>query len=232
MKVAYCLPSTTKGINIDDILKTPLYNVLLQSNPEKDVKYYIGIDYDDPIYSRKTQRKKLNKLYDIEWVIYKGEKGHVTKIWNECGSLAVKHGYEYIYLLGDDIHIDKQPFLKEWIDILHNRKNLGWVAPYSGNDRIPTQFFLHKTHYDIFGWFYNPLIKNWFCDDHLAGLYPHKYITWDKEKKHFNVGGMPRYNVIDGSKLYKFLLKKDKKKIYNYIYDTSHAHEERTLSDN
>jgi hypothetical protein len=219
MDTAFLIPSTTRGLNITSILDTPLYKAVLQTNPETRVKYFIGFDHDDPIYSKKRQRKKLNASYNIEWVPQHVEKGHVTQIWNNLAEVAIKQGHEYMYVLGDDIYFETQKkYLMTWEYILQKRNNIGWCAGFSGNDRIATQFFIHKSHYEIFGFIYPPLIKNWFCDDWLHHIYNKCHTTWTTDFKHLNVGGEPRYipNKEQISMLVP-LLKRHKNQIQKYI---------------
>lgn len=223
MKTAFCIPTTSRGLDIKDITESPLFQVVLRTlkidslgHHLKDVQFYIGYDFDDPIFNNQEQRDKL-KDYNISWLSVNVEKGHVTEIWNRLGRKAIEDGFEYLYILGDDILFENKPFLDKWIMKLKKQNNLGWVAGFSGNNRIPTQFFIHKTHYDIFNYIYHPMIKNWWCDDFMNELYPQKYRQWDKDTQHLNVGGEPRYEIKDAQKLYKMLIQREKKKYYSYV---------------
>ena len=166
MSIAFCIPTTSRGLDIKDITESPLYKVVLKSLPETEITFYVGYDDDDPIFTIQEQRDKL-KDYNISWLSVNVEKGHVTEIWNRLGRKAIEDGFKYLYILGDDILFENKPFLEPWIAKLKKQNNLGWVAGFSGNNRIPTQFFIHKTHYDIFNYIYHPMIKNWWCDDFM-----------------------------------------------------------------
>jgi hypothetical protein len=60
---------------------------------------------------------------------------------------------------------------------VYNEKNrilVGWLG-YSNNERIPTQFLIHKIHLEIFDWVYPPEIPNWGVDDMILSNYYHKH---------------------------------------------------------
>ncbi len=225
MKIALIVPSTTRGLDIDDISDTHLYKILINSiskdKPKKHkITIYVGYDNDDKIYSNSEQRLKLQVLSDkvnIVWIEQKVEKGYVTEIWNNLGHRAVKDNFEYIYVCGDDIEIDNNKWMNDWIPKLKENNNVGWVAGFSHNDRIATQFLIHKTHIDIFGFVYPKQLKNYFCDDFLCELYPDKYKVWLKEYRHLNVGGQPRYIPCDDRKLCSILVKKYRKILKSYL---------------
>ena len=86
MKLCLLVPSTTNGLEIDDITQSHLYKILIQSlskdKPKKHkITIYVGYDNDDKIYSQHQQRLKVQVLSDKvknEWVEQKIQKGHVT----------------------------------------------------------------------------------------------------------------------------------------------------------
>ena len=121
-------------------------------------------------------------------------------------------------VLGDDIVCDKR---KEWLGIfiknLKNNNNIGFSAGWSNNDKIPTQFLIHKTHIDIFGFVYPPQIYNWYCDNWMAQVYGKKFGNWLKDYKLLNVGGEPRYTPNNDKRLCDMLVSRHRKKIIKYI---------------
>jgi hypothetical protein len=225
MKIALIVPSTTKGLDIDDITDTHLYKILIESlskdKPKKHkITIYVGYDNDDKIYSNSKQRLKLNALcekVDIVWVEQNVEKGHVTEIWNNLGHRAVQDNFEYMYVCGDDIEIDNNKWMNDWIPKLKENNNIGWVAGYSHNDRIATQFLIHKTHIDIFGFVYPKEIKNWGCDDWIFGVYNERFRIWLKEYRHLNIGGQPRYEVEHNPRYYQKIIERYRKILYRYL---------------
>ena len=225
MKICLLVPSTTNGLEITDITDTHLYKILIKSlskdKPKKHkITIYIGYDSDDKIYSIYEQRLKLQALVDkvnIIWLEQNEEKGYVTKIWNNLAEQAIKDNFEYMYVCGDDIEIDNNKWMTDWIPKLKENNNIGWVAGFSHNDRIPTQFLIHKTHYEIFGYIYPKQLRNYFCDDFMYELYPDKYRIWLKEYRHLNIGGEPRYKPCNDRNLCSILVKKYKKILKSYL---------------
>ena len=54
-----------------------------------------------------------------------------------------------------------------------NPPNVGVVGPWfrSGNTGILTHDFVHRTHIDIFGFYYPRVFTDWFADDWITGVY-------------------------------------------------------------
>ena len=76
-----------------------------------------------------------------------------------------------------------------------------------------------KKHYELFGYAFNPQLKNWFCDNYLGELYPKEYINYFEDVKLWNAGGKPRYTPENHKVLYKNLLVQDKPKLNKILYD-------------
>ena len=159
-KVAFCVPSTTNKREWSFVQDTYLWEILFTELQEKtptdcEITVFVGYDADDKIYSQMEQRMSCNAVFDnfkIEWVEFKdNHKGHVTQIWNELAEVALLKGFEYMKIIGDDVTLptDKS-WLSAFINKLKKNDNIGFVAGYSNNDQIPTQFLVHKTHLDIF----------------------------------------------------------------------------------
>ena len=223
--VAFCIPTTSHNrewISSDD---SYLHRILLDSchNYSNDVHltFYIGFDQDDEIFSSASQRNKLNEEYPqfhIEWIPFSPEKGNVVRIWNKLAEIAVENGHTYLMILGDDIKLPKDSgWLNLFIKNLKKQNNIGWAAGWSNNDNIATQFLIHKTHLDIFGFVFPPQIKNWFCDNWMNDIYPAKYKSWRKDYHLLNVGGAPRYQPINDQNLCQMLVKRHRSKLTRHL---------------
>ncbi len=208
MNIAFCIPTTSRNTYNNSITDTPLNSILFKSlmnnhdcyDNELNIHLYIGYDYNDRLFSIKENQSILNEKYhflNIHWIKVEVEPGYVTKVWNILANKAINNNMDYLYILGDDIHIDRTPFIKEWINQLKVNNNIGWIAGDNGNKNIPTQFFIHKTHHKIFSYIFPSEIKNWYCDNLLCMLYSPYYCKWLKEYKHLNKGGDPRYRPIE-----------------------------------
>jgi len=121
------------------------------------------------------------------------QKGFLTAMWNYLFRLAYADGNEYFYQCGDDIMFHTE-WLSKCIDQLKKQNNIGVCGPISPpNNRILTQTLVSRKHWKIFGFYFPPQIKNWWCDDWINYVYSPHYI---KKMTHLiaeNIGGEPRY---------------------------------------
>lgn len=229
MKVAFIIPSTTNKRDEwktaeDTYLWTILCCSLEEHMPDHQIKLFIGYDHDDRIYSSEEERLKFSDVFTrfgIEWFPQINEtKGKVTTIWNKLGEEAVNQDYDYIKVLGDDIQIPKDTgWLGMFLNKLRKNDNIGWSAGFSNNQQIPTQFLIHKTHINIFGFIYPNEIPNWGCDNWLHDVYPAKYRNWIKSIPLYNVGGSPRYEIKFSEKFVKAICKRYKPKFNKFLCD-------------
>lgn len=222
-EIAFLVPTTTRSRDWKKIEDTYLYTTLLSSLdvscPHFNITVYLGYDRDDPIYSIQENRSVISsENYSIKWVPNEPDPGNVVAVWNTLSQEALKDGFEYMMVLGDDIIIPKD---RDWLTVfmkqLKKNKNIGWVGGWSNNDDIATQFLIHKTHLDIFGWVFPPQIKNWYCDNFINDVYPNKYCSWLKQYKVMNVGGTPRYMPLDDKKLCAMLVRRHKSAITRFL---------------
>ncbi len=218
-QIAFAIPTTSNKRNWTDIKDTYLYQSLSKLKYEK-IDVYIGINNDDDFLVKNYEKippflPHLNLIF----IISHYEKGNVVSIWNHLTRVAIQDGNEYIYCIGDDIvYPDDKLWLPLMITKLELNNNIGFSAGDSGNPQLPmTQFMIHKTHFETFGFVFNPLLKNWYCDNYLNELYPRKYINYFEYIKLGNNGGAPRYTPLNDAKLYKMCVRRDRKKLNKLI---------------
>ena len=221
-KIAFLIPSTSNNRLWSSYDQTYLFKSLDMLNKNyPNLNIYISYDKDDKLYSTEmdkiiSQYKKLKFKVIISDNI---DKGNVVGHWNKLLKEAYHDNIEYFYLIGDDIQYpDNNEWLPNMINKLKENNNIGFSAGDSGNPNLPmTQFIIHRMHYEIFGFAFNPMIKNWYCDNYMCELYPKRYINYFEDIKLLNTGGEPRYQPLDHSKLYQALVKRDKPKLRKYI---------------
>ncbi len=234
-KIAFCVPSTSNGTDWKTAEDSYMYKYLLKNlnklGSSYDITLYIGIDRDEPFYNI-TIRNQLESYADkikFVWDIWEGCAGNPVGIWNQLGRRAYEEGNEYFKILGDDIELDKKTeWLGRFIKQLKSQNNIGWVAGHSGNDQLPTQFLVHRKHWEIFSFIYPPQLKNWFCDHWLAMIYDEDYRMWFWNYKHMNQGGAPRYIPENAEKKCLELVKKYKKYPYTYIRNAENQKSSRS----
>ena len=228
MKVAFLIPSTSNKREWKTAEETYLWSILCKSleqyTPQHQIKLFVGIDADDKVFSKFDERQKFKAYFtkfSIQFITMTDDtKGKPTWIWNRVGEEAIKQGYEYFKILGDDIKMPSDiGWLGCFINKLKKNKNIGWVAGWSNNDQIPTQFLVHKSHYDIFGFFYPPEIPNWGCDNFMAEIYQNKYRVWLKSYPMLNLGGEPRYEISFSEKFVKAIVKRHKPKLNRHLQE-------------
>jgi hypothetical protein len=230
VKVAFLVPSTSNGRNWNNFRETYLNTILLPSITKLtnsfEIDVYIGIDEDDRLYSNISLPEKYDNL-NLIWVkLSKEHKGKPTWIWNCLADYAIGYdNHEYLQVCGDDIAFDKRT---EWLGLfikrLKKQNNIGYVSGWSNNDRIPTQFLFHKTHYEIFKWIFPQQIHNWMCDDFIYELYggsvednKKTWGVWLKDYKHLNLGGQPRYTPNNDRRLCNILVRRYKPVLHRLI---------------
>jgi hypothetical protein len=220
------VPATTNRRDWKKIEETDLYSIFLgsltQYKPEFNIIIYIGYDFDDDIYCNPKNRLKFEEIFQkfkFIWIPFNDDySGYPTAIWNKLGNQAVKDGIEYMYVCGSDIEFCKDNgWVGMFIKKLKKNNNIGWSAPWSNNDEIPTQFLIHKTHIDIFGFVYPPEIKNWGCDNWIDEVYSPKYRNWFKNIHHLNLGGKPRYDVVFSKTYVEALVKRYRPRLTRYL---------------
>ena len=212
---AFLIPTTSRNREWTTIEDSYLFQSLSILNKNyKDITIYVGVDRDDEFYKNNIQelKQKLNNLiFKIYFEDY--EKGNVVSIWNHLGNTAHHDGFELFYVIGDDIvYLDNKEWLQKMCKKLIDNNGIGFSAGDSGNPQLPmTQFLISRKHLELFGNVFNPMLKNWHSDNWLNELYPKKYIYYFPEIKLLNNGGSPRYIPEDHSRLYKMLVKRDRK---------------------
>jgi len=226
--LAIIVPATTNRRVWTEIEETDLYNIFLESlstegaTPEFNITLYIGYDDDDKIYSILENQLKFNALFhkvSFKWIPFdKIYKGNPVAIWNELGKLAIDDNQKWLYVCGSDIQFNSDNgWAGLFINKLKKTQCIGWSAPWSNNDDIPTQFMVHRTHYDIFGFVYPTEIKNWGCDNFMSEVYPDKFRNWCREVHHLNLGGDPRYDVEFSEPFVKALVKRYRPRLNKYL---------------
>ena len=124
---------------------------------------YLSIDHDDHFLLGSEQRAEaaLRDVGDFEifTIMARHEKGHVCAHWRDCARRAFKDGCDYFTLLGDDVTLKDDGWMRkvhEEFKRLEAERGVpfgfGCVAftdiTFPG---MPTFPVIHKTHMEIFG---------------------------------------------------------------------------------
>ena len=251
-KIGILLPSTTNKREWNTVKETHLYNIFLKSfltTYTQGHKYviYLIVDNDDKVFSKKSEidflHKFINVMNDVTLnIVYSDNipKGYVTHMWNKVFQIAYDDGCHYFYQCGDDVEFLDTMWVDSCIKMLIRNNNIGVSGPIDWGRRLweisnnstqkflLTQTFVSRKHMELFGFYFPPEIKNWFCDDWITNIYFETKLLYPIQKRVFNKGGAPRYDPIGKkennewakmTKLCRILVNKHKDKLIQNLKD-------------
>lgn len=232
-KIALLIPICSRGRNfsIDNYpLKDHIFSSFDFENNEYDFKIFLGSDHDDEFFTREDVKiDMLSFSIDTELEYYNDTSNNPVRVWNHLFRKAYDEGFDYFYQLGDDIEIITKNSIGQFINALQELKNIGVVGPIDKNltnhrfhSQLLTQSFVHRTHMDIFGFYYPHEFTNWYCDNWIQGVYgPHRKRIF-KEIFVCNSGRGERYEIKRVPRMeYVKFVERDKQILNNYINDNS-----------
>ena len=125
-------------------------------------RIYLSIDHDDHFLRGPERRAEAvlrsAGIFDIVTLVANHEKGNVCAHWRDCARRAFEEGYDYFVLLGDDVTLKDQGWMRRIhgeFERLRREKGVpfgfGCVAltdtTFPG---MPTFPVVHRTHLEIF----------------------------------------------------------------------------------
>jgi len=238
-KICVMIPITSRKTNWTSFKDTHLYNIFLKSfllsyNNELSHLFCFAYDEGDSLFDNQDIQDEINKFISImtncsvKWLRTDGiPKGAVSEMWNLCFEYGYKNNYDFFLQCGDDV--DFIPCVNgKWenafIRFLESTDYQG-VCGFADlgrlhkdrQDRLITQSFVHRTHYDIFKYYYPKEIKNWYVDNWITEVYARSGMAhYSNIHCIVNRGGEPRYDVEECPRLCKELVDRDNKKIINF----------------
>jgi hypothetical protein len=176
-KVVFIIPSTAKVAEpYKTIDEMPLLKILYNSIKAHDISNYtfiVGIDDDDEFYINNQEKIKEVLPSNFHLHFFNNCKKSYVSIVNQLANVAInEYKAEYLQIFADDLIVYSLTHIPTFIDYFKKHDNLclGW-----GKDEnvvhTCTHPFIHKTHVNIFDYFYPNEIINWHCDDWILGLY-------------------------------------------------------------
>lgn len=235
MDIALLIPATSNKRCYTCFKDTDLYCYLFKSffttyNINHNYIIYLGIDENDKFYQSHEIQNEIKKFISVmkNTNIYifsfdKSYKGNVGAIW----SYLYKEAYssnDYFIQLGSDIYFLDRFWIDVAIDKLKENDDIGVVGlcdegrkQMNSKDILLTQSIVSKKHYEIFGFYFPPELKNWMVDDWLTNIYDKRDLVYRIPHRFFNLGGSERY-VIDRNhrKNYELCMNKYKFIISDY----------------
>jgi len=184
------------GVNANNVAeKFQLFRIFLPTfcktaSPGYDYRFYFAYDYTDPVFTnaellaafRRTFSDKMRKLCDgprsIRTSIHMVQCSHTGKpTWaqNDAMLEAYLDHVDYYYRVNDDTLMETGRWVESFIAVLdrYSPPRVGVVGPRhsGGNTDILTYDFVHRTHVDIFGFYYPRLFTDWWGDDWVTYVY-------------------------------------------------------------
>lgn len=214
MNVAILVPVCSRNQtyeSIDDIpLLKNLYPSFLKTKEEYNYKFFIGYDDDDLFYIENS--KKLN----FDSYALSGCQHAPATAWNKLAEIAFKDEikFNYFFQVGDDVILEKGRWTSHFIKRLQDNGNIGVVGPCNlvnytqrknaGRPYVIENAFVSRNHIEIFGYFFHPSIKNWYCDDWITQVYSNIFSEIQVEytcrntiiDKRYSVAGCPQIKQL------------------------------------
>ena len=153
---------------------------------------YASWDYGDPMYDTPAANAAFRKRFEALLAAgglpktsvglkmmapreFPFASGAPSQLVSMVLNTAAGDGAEYLYQVNDDTHMDS----KGWAPVLVAKlkentlvPNLGVTGPRDTvMPRIFTHVFVHRTHFEIFGYLFPPAFKNWWSDDWISHVY-------------------------------------------------------------
>ena len=171
-------------------LSTLLPSFCKTANQGFHYHFYLGYDYNDAIFSNMTYQKAfrqqtiriMNKLcthegnttYDLHMVEL-GYQGAPARAQNDAMIEAYLDNMEYYYRINDDTILETANWTAAFINTLESYEpsNVGVVGPKfnGGNQAILTYECVHRTHMEIFGFYYPRFYTDWGADSWITMVY-------------------------------------------------------------
>lgn len=182
MNVSILIPVCSRNQTYSCLEDTPFMKKFYPSflaTKSSSVTYtiYIGYDDDDVFYLQ-----NINKFRSIteNLVCLSGCQHAPAKAWNILAVKAYSRS-DYLFQIGDDVILETPGWTEHFIDRLASNNNIGVVGPCNminyaqrinaGKPAVIENSFVSVKHFKIFGYFFHPSIKNWYCDDWISRIY-------------------------------------------------------------
>jgi hypothetical protein len=209
MNICILVPVCSRNQSYSSIEEIPFFKNLYPSfERTKDSGYnytfFVGYDDDDIFYNENADKFGQIKTFRLE-----GCQHAPAAAWNKLAKIAYDDpvNYDYFFQIGDDVTLETPGWTNKFINRLTSNNNLGVVGPcymanYYGRVNNGTPYvienaFVARKHLDIFGYFFHPKIKNWFCDDWMTRIYDDIFCEIQVDYTCQNTILGSRYNTIN-----------------------------------
>jgi hypothetical protein len=150
--------------------------------------FYLAFDTGDAVFSQPkllqafqdafNEASKQPPCSSLSMALHMVEcrhTGHPAWAQNDAMMEAYLDGVDYFYRINDDSLLKSSGWTVAFIEKLASYKpeNVGVVGPRhaGGNEQILTYDFVHRTHVNIFGFYYPRVFTDWYADDWITKVY-------------------------------------------------------------
>jgi hypothetical protein len=185
MNIAILVPVCSRKQIYNSFDEIPFLKYLypsFQTTKEDGYNYtfFIGYDDDDTFY---IENNKHFKSITENIICLKGCQSAPATAWNQLADKAFNSEikYNYFFQIGDDVILETYGWTSHFIDRLSKHNDVGIVGPchlnnfygrqQQGKPFVIENAFVSRKHLEIFGYFFHPSIKNWYCDDWITRIY-------------------------------------------------------------
>ncbi len=218
-------------------LKTLLPSFCQTASNEFDYHIYVAFDVGDPNLGQTAVLNKFHSLFEdvknslcphfanVSLHFVQCRHNH-NPAWaqNDAMMEAYLDDMEYFYRVNDDTHMLSPQWTETLVEALHSFDPplVGVAGPVhrGGNEVILTYDFVHRTHIDIFGYYYPRLFTDWWADDWITSVYGEERTVKvpGVRLKHTQEAGQ-RYQVqYDNEDLVRFQVAHDKKTLERSVF--------------
>jgi len=176
--------------------KLPFFTMFLPTfcqTASRDFEYrvYLAYDHTDRVFGNGRLQTALRRAFDdatrrlcvlngsaVDVSLHLVECSHAGKpAWaqNDAMLEAYLDHVDYLYRVNDDTRMLTGGWTEKFISTLeaYDPPGVGVVGPNhsGGNVDILTYDFVHRTHVDVFGFYYPRLFTDWYADDWITMVY-------------------------------------------------------------
>ena len=178
----------------------PFFNIFLRSfcgtmSAGFRYKIFVAYDYDDYYLNDTVVLNKFKESFNLYTKRYCSTEGSTVELqmvycgysgkpaWSQNDALmkAYEDNFAYYFMVNDDTQISGSGWTEALVKGLANRfpPNFGLVGPQHIGDsqKILTHNFVHKTHVDLFSFFYPRIYETWHGDEWITRVYSPNFMN-------------------------------------------------------
>ena len=190
--IAVLIPSTTRKTGVPSLGELSLTTLCIPSikqtvEPTFQYRVYIGTEQDDYLATQVDALRAMssNNIQITPMIVSEG--GTLVKVVNAIALQAYNNGAEYLTFITDDTIFLTKNWTSFAIATLRSYRpgNIGVVGPTfkEGNTEILTHNMVHRSHLDIFKFYFPPVFASWYEDDWITRVYlpnrSRKLLIWE-----------------------------------------------------